>query len=313
MVVETLTSIRDYIRWGASRFTEAGLCFGHGTATAIDEAAALVLHTLHQRYDLPTAYFGATLTPRERCQVVELIVRRIADRKPLPYLLGEAWFGGLPFHVDERVLVPRSPIAELIACRFSPWIDPDRVHAILDLCTGSGCIAITCAHAFPEALVHAADISTDALAVAAENLRRHRLEDDVGLVESDLFAALGAVTYDIIVSNPPYVSRAEWQLLPAEYHAEPRLGLESGEDGLDCVRRILCDAGRFLNPNGILVVEVGSSAEALLAAFPGVPFTWPEFAHGGEGVFLLTAEELAAHHTLFAGARAESAATCSDS
>jgi ribosomal protein L3 glutamine methyltransferase len=302
-VVGTLTTIRDYIRWGASRFAEAGLYFGHGTATAIDEAAALVLHTLHQPYDLPAIYFTATLTPDERSRVVEMIERRIADRTPLAYLLREAWFGGLSFYVDERVLVPRSPIAELIASRFTPWVDPERVFSILDLCTGSGCIAIACAHAFPEAVVHAADISADALAVAAENVRRHEFKDAVELFESDLFAGLGSRTYDVIVSNPPYVSRSEWEALPAEYHAEPRLGLESGEDGLDCVRRILREAGRHLNPEGVLIVEVGNSAEALVDAFPSIPFTWLEFEQGGEGVLLLTAEQIGRHRTLFEPSR----------
>jgi ribosomal protein L3 glutamine methyltransferase len=301
-IVDTLATIGDYIRWGASRFTEAGVCFGHGTATAIDEAAALVLHTLHQPHELPSVYFSAVLTPAERGRVVDLIERRIGERKPLAYLLGEAWFGGLPFYVDERVLVPRSPIAELIASRFVPWVEPDEVRAILDLCTGSGCIAIACAHAFPDALVHAVDLSADALAVARENLRRHDLQDEIVLIESDLFADLGDVSYDVIVSNPPYVSRAEWEGLPEEYRAEPRLGLEAGDDGLDCVRRILRDARHSLRPDGVLVVEVGSAAEALMETFPTIPFRWLEFEHGGEGVFLLTAAQLAQYQNVFEAA-----------
>lgn len=298
-VVGTLATIRDYIRWASSRFAEAGLCFGHGTATAFDEAAALVLHTLHQPHDLPALYLGAALTPEERACIVDRVEQRIAERKPLAYLLGEAWFGGLSFRVDERVLVPRSPLGELILNRFVPWIDPDQVQSVLDLCTGSGCIAILCAQVFPEAVVHAVDLSSEALAVAGENVQRHGVEDAVELIESDLFAGLGSARYDVIVSNPPYVSRGEWETLPAEYHAEPRLGLESGEDGLDCVRCILAAALHHLNPDGILVVEVGSSAEALMAAYPAVPFTWLEFEHGGDGVFLLTARQLAEYRDVF--------------
>lgn len=300
-VLETLVTVRDYIRWGASRFAEAGLFFGHGTANALDEAAALVLHVLRQPHDLPADYFAAALTLEERRAVVGLIDRRIEERKPMAYLTHEAWFAGLPFFVDERVLVPRSPMAEPIENRFAPWIDADRVHGILDLCTGSGCIAIACAFAFPEARVDAVDLSRSALEVAAENVRRHRMENQVALVESDLCAALGTKTYDLIVSNPPYVSRAEWESLPPEYHAEPRMGLESGVDGLDCVRRILQQAPAHLNPMGILVVEVGSSAEALLEAYPDIPFIWLEFERGGDGVFLLTAEQVRAAQPLLAG------------
>ena len=298
-VLDTLVTIRDYVRWGASRFNEAGLFFGHGTANALDEAAALVLHAVHQPHDLAPIYLASALTLPERRMVVELIERRIAERKPLAYLTHEAWFAGLPFYVDERVLVPRSPIAELIENRFAPWIDPEQVRDILDLCTGGGCIAIACAYAFPDAVVHAVDISADALAVAAENLRRHQVEDRVLLVESDLYAHLGSSRYDVIVSNPPYVNRREWEELPAEYHAEPRLGLEAGDDGLQCVRRILRNAGSHLRTGGVLFVEVGSSAAALVEAYPTVPFTWLDFERGGEGVFLLTAEQVNATGALF--------------
>ena len=200
--------------------------------------------------------------------------------------------------------MPRSPLAELIVGRFAPWVNPSRVRRILDLCCGSGCIAILCAYAFPEAEVQAVDISPDALAVAQKNVIRHRLEDQVELIESDVFAGVGQSRYDIIVSNPPYVSRSEWAALPEEYHAEPRLGLEAGEDGLDCVRRILAEASAQLNPEGILIVEVGSSAEPLMKAYPGVPFTWLDFEHGGDGVLLLTAEQLADHRDAFAAGAA---------
>jgi ribosomal protein L3 glutamine methyltransferase len=291
-VLQTLSTLRDFVRWAASRFAEAGLFFGHGTSGALDEAAALVLHALHLPYDLPGGYFSAVLTPEEREEVLALIERRVAERKPLAYLTREALFAGLAFYVDERVLVPRSPIAELIENRFTPWLDDDAVTDVLDLCTGSGCIAIACAYAFADATVDAVDISRDALDVARINVGKHGLADRVEVIESDLYAGLGDKRYDLIVSNPPYVNLAEWQNLPAEYHAEPRLGLEAGADGLDCVRRILREAPNHLKPNGILVLEVGSSAEALEAAYPEIPFLWLEFERGGEGVFLMTAEQL---------------------
>jgi len=292
-LTDILTTVLDYIRYATSRFQAAGLSFGHGTATALDEAAALVLHATHSPHDLPTGFFAATLLPDEREAVVRLIERRITERKPLAYLTHEAWFAGLAFYVDERVLVPRSPIAELIERRFSPWLGERPVADILDLCTGSGCIAVASAYAFPEAMVDAVDISTDALAVAAINLARHDLGESVHLIRSDLYTGLpSGKRYDLIVSNPPYVNVAEWENLPGEYHAEPRLGLEAGTDGLDCVRRILMDAAERLKPDGILVVEVGSSAEALEAAYPEIPFLWLEFVRGGDGVFLLTAEQV---------------------
>jgi ribosomal protein L3 glutamine methyltransferase len=291
-ILTHLTTLRDYVRYGTSRFAEAGLFFGHGTAGALDEAAALVLHALHLPYDLPGGYFEANLTPAERARVLDLIEQRVAERKPLAYLTGEALFAGLSFHVDERVLVPRSPIAELIEQRFEPWLDAEAVTRVLDLCTGSACIAIACALAFPDAEVDAVDISADALAVARINIDRHDVADRVRAVESDLYAGLGERRYDLIVSNPPYVNSAEWRALPPEYHAEPRIGLESGEDGLDCVRRILAGAAHHLKPDGILVVEVGSAAEALEDSFPEVPFCWLDFERGGDGVFLLTAQQV---------------------
>ncbi len=267
--LDHLSTLRDYVRWGASRFKQAGLFFGHGTANAIDEAAALALHALYLPHNLPGGYFNCVLTPDERLEVVSLLERRIAERKPAAYLTHEAWFCGLPFYVDERVLVPRSPIAELIEKQFSPWVgQPDEITDILDLCTGSGCIAIACALAFPGADVDAADISPDALDVAKTNIIKHEA-GQVQAVQSDLFEALGGNRYDLIVSNPPYVSSDEWRNLPAEYHAEPKLGLESGTSGLDCVRRILREAETYLKPNGLLIVEVGSSADALEEAYPG--------------------------------------------
>jgi ribosomal protein L3 glutamine methyltransferase len=298
-VRSSLTTLRDYIRWGASRFTEAKLNFGHGTATALDEAAALVLHTLHLPYNLSEFYLQAALTPEERQAVVTVFERRISERLPSAYLTHEAIFAGLSFYVDERVLVPRSPIAELIEQQFAPWVEEEQVGRILDLCTGSGCIAIACAYAFPEAEVDAVDMSTDALAVAEINVDKHQLADEVMLYQSDLFDALPNVQYDIIVSNPPYVAIEEWQQLPPEFHAEPEIGFVAGDSGLDIVVRILVEAKDYLSPQGILVVEVGSSAETLQETFPNVPFYWLAFERGGDGVFLLTAEQVNDYHEQF--------------
>lgn len=288
-----LVSLRDFVRWAASRFQEAELVFGHGTDNAIDEAAALVLHTLHLPMDLSAAWWESRVTAEEGQAIFERVRRRIDERLPLPYITGEAWFCGLPFFVDERVLVPRSPIAESIRAGFAPWLNPDRVERVLDLCTGSGCIAIACAYAFPDAEVDAVELSAEALEVAAINVERHRLDERVSLYRSDLFEALPVqARYQLIVSNPPYVDARDMSGLPPEYRAEPRLALAAGEDGLDIVRRILRDAPRYLADDGVLAVEVGNSAPALEAAFPELPFVWLEFEHGEGEVFLLTAAEL---------------------
>jgi ribosomal protein L3 glutamine methyltransferase len=295
----TLSTIRDYIRWAASQFTEAGVCFGHGTTCALDEAAALVLHTIHQPYNLSEFYLGSVLTHSERLDIVDIVHRRIKERLPAAYLTHEAIFTGLSFYVDERVLVPRSPIAELIEQRFTPWVEEDNVVRILDLCTGSACIAIACAYAFHNALVDAVDLSEDALAVAEINVAKHLMEDTVTLYNSDLFQQLPDAQYDIIVSNPPYVSTVEWTNLPEEYHAEPDMGFKGGESGLDLVLRILVDAADYLTEQGILVVEVGSSAQTLQSIFPDVLFYWLDFDRGGDGVFLLTAAQVQQYHELF--------------
>jgi ribosomal protein L3 glutamine methyltransferase len=301
-VLTTLSTLRDYIRWAASRFTQARVSFGHGTVTALDEAAALVLHTVYQPYNLAEAYLDTVLTMNERQAVIEIIDRRINERIPAAYLTNEAIFAGLSFYVDERVLVPRSPIAELIEQRFSPWVDEEQVRRILDLCTGSACIAIACAYAFPDALVDAVDLSADALAVAEINCENHQLSGPVTLYQSDLFNALPTALYDVIVSNPPYVSYEEWEQLPREFRAEPDMGFKGGDTGLDIVLRILADADAYLAEQGILIVEVGSSAETLQNTFPDVPFYWLDFERGGDRVFLLTAEQVHDHHDLFIAA-----------
>ncbi len=294
----SLTTIRDFIRWSATRFVEARLTFGHGSDNALDEAAALVLPSLHLPRNLPDEYLSSVLTPDERLAIAALTERRVRERKPAAYLTGQAMFAGLSFFVDERVLVPRSPIAELIEQGFEPWLEPSTVTRVLDLCTGSGCIGIACAMVFPNAEIDAADVSADALEVAAINVAKHGLDGWVRLIESDLFVALPDRKYDLIVSNPPYVRRSEWEDLAEEFHAEPKIGLFGGESGLDCVSRILAGAGRRLTENGILVVEVGSSAEILQQFYPDLPFVWLDFERGGDGVFLLTAEQLDALHSV---------------
>ncbi len=304
----TLVTLRDAVRWTASRFAAAGLAFGHGTDNALDEAYALVSHVVALAPGVPEPYLDARLHPDERRRVVELAERRIASRKPLPYLTGEAWFAGLPFHVDERVLVPRSPIAELIERRFEPWA-PAAVGRILDLGTGCGCIAVACALAFPEARVDAVDVDEGALALALRNAERHGVADRVRLLRSDLFEALAGERYDIVVSNPPYVPEGELETLPPEYRHEPARALASGPHGLDHPLRILCEAPAHLAPGGILVMEVGATRATLEARLPDVPVLWVELERGGEGVLLLTAEELMRYHDRFeaalAAARAE--------
>lgn len=267
--------------------------FGHGTDNARDEAAALIWHVLGRPAASKPAAHARPVSRRAQERISALLDRRIRERVPAVYLTRRCWFAGLPIYVDQRVLIPRSPIAELIERRFSPWIEAARVRRILDIGTGSGCIAIGCAYAFPQARVDAVDISPDALEVARRNIRAHRLQRRVRLVRSDHFAALERVSYDIIVSNPPYVGRRELQGLPAEYRHEPQLALAAGSDGLDSVRVILRKAAAHLKPGGILIVEVGNADRALRRAFPRLPFVWLSFERGGGGVFVLEREQLA--------------------
>jgi len=284
-------TVQQLIARGARRLQRARVFFGHGTDNAWDESAALVWHAL--RLPTPTArlYARATTATQQR-QARDLITRRIKERLPAVYLTGETWFAGLQFKTDPRALIPRSPLAELIERRYAPWADARRVRRVLDIGTGCGCIAIATARMMPGARVDAVDISADALALAALNVRRHRLGRRVRLIESDYFSALRAERYDIIVSNPPYVGAREMRSLPPEYRHEPRLALASGRDGMDAVRAILAAAGRHLNPGGVLIVEVGNTEVAVRRAFARLPFTWLTFERGGGGVFMLNAEQL---------------------
>ncbi len=291
-VINQLSTMGDFVRWGASRFNEAGLTFGHGTDNALDESFYLVTYALHLPHEIPPYMVETKLSQKEKTAVCELLNKRVNTRLPAAYLTNEAWFAGLPFYVDERVLVPRSPIAELIEAGYEPWIDASRVEDIVDLCTGSACIAIASALAFPHATIDATDISADALQVAQKNIETHNVGDQVNLHEGDLFQGLEGRCYDVIVSNPPYVDAEDMGTLPKEYHHEPELALAAGEDGLDIVRRILKQAGKHLKPGGLLIVEVGNSAAALIDTYPDAPFTWLEFERGGFGVFLLTEEQL---------------------
>ncbi|MCL5273044.1 MAG: 50S ribosomal protein L3 N(5)-glutamine methyltransferase [Gammaproteobacteria bacterium] len=289
---EDLVSILDFLRFSLSCATEAQLYYGHGTDNAWDDMRSLILRSLSLPYDIDPVLLNARLTSSERKHLCQQLDKRINQRVPVPYLIKEAYFFDLPFYVDERVLIPRSPIAELIGEQFSPWIEADQVHYVLDLCTGSGCIAIACCYAFPDAQVDAVDISSEALAVAAINREQLGVEEQLHLIESDCFSNVPTVQYDLIVSNPPYVGKEEMQTLPDEYRHEPVLALETSNNGLAIVEKILRNAHAYLSDHGILVVEVGNSEEVLCDAYPNVPFTWLEMSHGGHGVFLLTKQQL---------------------
>ena len=288
-----LHTIRDLLRFAVSQFNKAGLHFGHGSATAYDEAAYLILKTLYLPLDQLEPFLDARVTDSECKQVLEIIERRVKDRIPAAYLTHEAWLGDFSFYVDERVIIPRSFIAELLREQLAPWIDdPDAVQAVLDLCTGSGCLAIVAAHAFPDARIDAVDLSPAALDVARRNVADYDLAARIHLAEGNLFAALGKQRYDLIIANPPYVTAESMATLPAEYRREPELALASGEDGLDLTRAILAGAGKHLKPHGLLVVEIGHNREQLEAAFPATPFTWLDTSAGDQYVFLLHRDEL---------------------
>ena len=295
LIRETLASagdMRELILQTEILLENAGLYFGHGTDNALHEAAYLVSYSMQLSPDFPDTDLQREVSGEQKQQLAELLWERISTRKPAAYLTHEAWFAGHKFYVDERVLVPRSPIAELIADRFEPWMEPEKIERALDLCTGSGCIAIAMALALPEIRVDASDISSGALAVARTNVERYGLVGRVEVVESDLFSSLRGRTYDLIVSNPPYVDAADMAALPTEYQHEPAMGLAAGGQGLDFVLPLLEQAPAHLNPGGALIVEVGNSAEALVELLPGVPFTWLEFEYGGHGVFLLMADQV---------------------
>lgn len=292
---EHLLTVRDWLRYAVTRFNAAGLAFGHGTTNAHDEAAYLILHSLHLPIDRLEPYLDARLTPSEMQHLARVLDIRIQKRLPAPYITNEAWLKGFRFYVDERVIIPRSYLAALILDAFQPWLpEPARVSRVLDLCTGSGCLAILLAHAFPEAAIDAVDISADALTVARRNVADYGLDERIRLIESDLFAAIDGERYDLIVANPPYVTAAAMQSLPPEYQHEPRLALAAGDDGLDVVRRILAEATQYLNPDGLLAVEIGHNRSTLEAAYPALPFIWPEVEGDEDTVFLLSREALAA-------------------
>jgi ribosomal protein L3 glutamine methyltransferase len=290
---QNLHTVRDFLRFAVSRFNQAKLFFGHGSSDAYDEAAYLILHTLHLPLDRLDPFLDAHLTDGECSEVLNIIHRRVEHRIPAAYLTHQALLGEFSFYVDERVIVPRSFIAELLLDQLSPWIaEPEEINNVLDLCTGSGCLAILAAHAFPCAGVDAVDLSQAALAVAERNVADYQLQDRISLIESDLFTKLDNKQYDLIISNPPYVDAASVAALPQEYLHEPKLALGSGNDGLDATRQILAHASQHLTENGILVVEIGHNRDVLEAAYPDLPFTWLDVSAGDEFVFMLHRNDL---------------------
>lgn len=291
-ITQELHTLRDYMRYAMSLLAEHKVFFGHGTDNGWDESVQLVLGAVYLPWDTDKAVLDGRLTLTEKTRILAFIEKRVFQRIPLPYITHEAWFAGLPFYIDERALIPRSPIAELINAGFSPWLRDGPVPRILDLCTGSGCIGIACAYAFEEAEVDLVDLSDDALDVAAINIERHDLAARVKARRSDLFEALNGERYDLIVSNPPYVDEADLAAMPEEFNHEPDLALGSGPDGLDITKRILREACDYLTEDGLLVVEVGNSEVHLMQQYPQLPLIWLELEQGGNGVFAITAAEL---------------------
>ncbi|MDX1302307.1 50S ribosomal protein L3 N(5)-glutamine methyltransferase [Photobacterium sp.] len=289
--VNELHTLQDMLRWTVSRFNAAGLFYGHGTDNAWDEAVQLVLPTLYLPIDIPSEVRFSRLTSSERLRVVERVIRRINDHTPVAYMTNKAWFCGLEFFVDERVLVPRSPIGELIENHFEPFLKQEPTR-IMDLCTGSGCIGIACAYEFPNAEVDLVDISTDALDVAEQNIQDHGLEQQVTPLRSDLLRDVPKDKYDLIVTNPPYVDQEDMESLPEEFRHEPELGLAAGTDGLKLMRRIVANAPDYLKDDGVLICEVGNSMVHMEEQYPHLPLTWIEFENGGHGVFMMTREQL---------------------
>ncbi|MFV2033241.1 MAG: 50S ribosomal protein L3 N(5)-glutamine methyltransferase [Gammaproteobacteria bacterium] len=295
--LKAMSTIRDFVRWGSSEFNRQGLSFGHGFANAIDEARYLTLYALALAPELPDSYLDCVLTIEEREQVIDILAQRLKSRKPAAYISHESWFCGLKFFVDERVLIPRSPIAELISNHYQPWIDSARVQRILDLCTGSGCIAIASQYMFEEAAVYASDISADALEVAQINSQAHGLEDCLTLYESDLFDDIPLQQFDLIVCNPPYVDAEDMSMLSEEFLLEPGLGLAAGEDGLAVVNRVLLKAGEYLSDQGVIFIELGNSKNAMMEKYAFLPMTWVEFEFGGSGVCCIQGFDLIQHQT----------------
>lgn len=294
-----LHTLRDYIRYCVSLMHQHQVYHGHGHGSAWDEAVQLVLAAVYLPWDCDSTVLDGRLLSDEKQRIIDFMQARIEQRRPLPYISNEAWFMGLPFYVDERVLIPRSPIGQLIEQAFSPFLRPAPVARILDLCTGSGCIGIALAQVFEQAEVDLVDISAPALEVAAINVQRHALEERVQVIQSDLFQQLSGRQYDLIVSNPPYVDQADFASMPAEYRHEPQLALTSGVDGLDITRRILASACDFLTDDGLLVVEVGNSEVHLMEQFPQLPLIWVDLPQGGNGVFVISKAELAPYQALF--------------
>ncbi len=290
--INELMTVRDVLRWGISQFNQSEIFYGHGTDNAWDEALQLVLYSLHLPLDVDKELLDCRLTHIERRQIISMFEQRIVSRVPAAYLTHHAWFAGLEFYVDERVLIPRSPLAEVIESHFEPWLAAGDIETVLDLCCGSACIAIAVAKHLPHAQVDAIDLSGQAIEVAAINVKHHEVQSQVSLIQSDLLLDVPPKKYDVIISNPPYVDAEDMASLPAEYLHEPGIGLTAGQDGLQIVDRLLRQASDYLSEDGILLVEVGNTQLALTEKYPQVPFMWLEFTRGGDGVFLLTAQQV---------------------